>query len=181
MRSLIIAASLLAVGGTAFADDEAESPGGAVEPASPPRYYIAGGVSAIASDGETMIGSYRLQAGKPIVGPLWVTAHLGRSVVFTGDEDPALDPALMDPGTAHTTEFGGGVELRRCRYPWFVCGAVGVNAAVVIDDHGEVTEALLPHLDGEIGMGNLALRLGLEGRYGRDSGVGASTAIVLRF
>ena len=179
-RSLIVAAALLAVGGTAFADDEAESPG-AIEPASPPRYYIAGGVSAIASDAETMIGSYRLQAGTPIVGPLWVTAHLGRSVVFRGDEDAELDPELMDPATAHTTELGGGVELRRCRYPWFVCGAVGVNAAIVIDDHGEVTEALLPHIDGEIGMGNLALRLGLEGRYGRDSGVGASTAIVLRF
>lgn len=170
LRILVIAAPLLALGGTAFADDDVEAPttGDHV-----PRYYIAGGMAGVTTDDATMLGSYRLQAGKPVIGPLWVTAHLARSV--------EIEPDVMDPDAAHATELGGGMELRRCRFPWFVCGAVGVNAALVIDDHGDVTPALLPHVDGEIGVGNLALRLGLEARYGKDSGVGASTAIVLRF
>jgi hypothetical protein len=171
LRILVVAFPLLALAGTARADDDLAVPDHAAN--ASPRYYIAGGVSGVSTDAATMLGSYRLAAGKPVIGPLWVTAHLARSV--------EIEPDVMDPGAAHATEVGGGMELRRCRFPWFVCGAVGVNAAFVIDDHGEVTPALLPHLDGEIGMGNLALRLGLEGRYGKDSGVGASTAIVLRF
>jgi hypothetical protein len=172
MKRVWILACYLGMSATAVADPEGES-SGTVQPEGPPRFYIAGGAEGVWVDSATMVGSYKLDGGMPVIGPLWARAHLARTTVF-GDESNAE----MD---IHATELGGGLELRRCRWPWFVCGAVGVDAAAVIDDDGHLGTVLLPHLDGEIGLGNLALRLGLEGRFGREQGIGASTSIVVRF
>jgi len=177
---------LAALTGTAAADPVAtegeESP--PAPPAAPdaapaddipttgrPHIYYALGTTTTLIDAETFLLGGQLEVGKPSKkwSSVWWKAHLARYALT--DEDYKTDSF---------TELGAGGELRRCRWPALTCGGIGVVLAGTIEDDGDLSGVLVPYIDGELGIGQLAIRLGLEGRVGKALGVGVSAGLVLR-
>ncbi len=175
MRVSLAVGLVLIVSGTAAADPDGRAPESRdeIKAHGPPRVYVAGGGAALFVDGETWVTWLGVDAGTPLAGPLWVTGRIGRAAVLVSGEE--VDSNI------HSTEVGAGLELRTCPWPWLACAAVGLSATTVIDDDGHVGIAAWPYLEGEIGLGAIALRAGLVGRFGREGGVGTSSSIVLRF